>query len=213
MADAVAPSREGLAEWLELSESLHRGIVHAFNNRYTALSAFAELAAMGDEEFTPQRILPAELARLQALTAHLRLLIGDGATAESMEAEPVLQDALALLAHHPRPRTMRCEVERGGAAPVRVPRWAFLRLLMVMVEASRRAAERDGRDHASLQVGSAGDGLVVSIDAPALSAYGESMAALCGGVVAAVGGRVAVSFASLAELRRRERAASAARDD
>jgi hypothetical protein len=192
MTDAADASHAGLAEWLELSESLHRGIVHAF---------------------TPERILPGELVRLQVLNAHLRLLISDEPTAESIEVEPVLQDALALLGHHPRTRTIRCDVQREGAAPVRVPRWAFLRLLMVMVETGRRAAQRDARDHTTLLVGSAGDGLVVSVDAPALSPFGTSMAALCGGVVSATGGRVAVSFASLAAMRRRERAASAADDD
>lgn len=213
MTGSGMPASSALSEWVTLSEALTRGLVHAFNNRFTALSAYAELAAMGDEEFAPAHILPAELLRLQSLNHQLRLLVIDATTPESMEPGSVLDDAVALLAHHPRARTLPCEIVRTASLPpVRAPRWALLRLLMVMIEEARRSAETDGGDHVTLRIGADGDALLVAIDAP-LTGYTAAMASVCHADVSIDAGGVRVRFPSLAALRRRDAAARSSGDD
>ena len=95
-----------------------------------------------------------------------------------MEIGPVLDDAVALHAHHARLRAVRCDVVRADASmPVRAPRWALLRLLLVIVEEGKRSADRADRDVTVLRV----DGDAAWVAAPrgrrrALPAYAAAMA-------------------------------------
>jgi alkylhydroperoxidase/carboxymuconolactone decarboxylase family protein YurZ len=200
---------EGLDEWALLSESLIRGLVHALNNRLTALSAFAELAALGDEEFAPATILPAELVRLHRVSAHFRLLLSEETPAEALEVGALLDDVLALHEHLPRVRTVRCEVVRQGApTPVRVSRWRMLRLLLVLIESGTRVAEARGQERIELHLAPFDDGLLLQVEAAEVTPYARTLAAHCSATIEIEAGRATVRLPSLAALRRRERAAA-----
>ncbi|MDB4879849.1 MAG: hypothetical protein JWL60_1295 [Gemmatimonadetes bacterium] len=192
-----------LGEWVELSDSLLRGLVHSLNNRITALSAFAELAVLGDTEFTAEAVLPGELVRLQQVNMLFRLLVPDDPAPAALEIGPVLADAVALHAHSARLQGVRCDVVRDDQAlPVRAPRWALLRLLVVLLEVGKQTAQRTGRDVTTLRL--SGDEAWVTIHVEgALPAYGAMMAQACGadGVV----GGAEVRMPTLLEVRRRER--------
>lgn len=211
MVDTHTEATEGLAEWVALCEALTRGLLHALNNRITALGAFAELSAMGDEEFTPQRVLPGEMARLQQVNSLFRLLLTEETGPEPLELRPVLEDVLALHAHHPRLRSLRTELAGADAlVPIRVPRWALLRLLLTFVEVAKLGAEERGSDLTLIQV--EGDDRSVVLRActgASGSRYAAAMAELCGATMATVGDETTIALPTLLELRRRERAARA----
>jgi hypothetical protein len=202
-------SREvpGAVEWLALSDDLLAGLVHALNNRVTALSVCAELASFGDKQMLSDGVLVAEVARLQRASALMGLLPARGVV-EALEIGPVLDDAIAMHAHHPRMRAIECTVDaRGSVEPVRVPRWALLRAMLFLVDAAKRAAQASEHGIVTLHV-AAGDG-VVQVRAPAhdkSSVYAAEMAAACGGSLQSEHGALVLSLPSLSEVRRRERA-------
>ena len=206
MPDALQRSYDGLVEWATLSDVLLRGLVHALNNRLTALSAYSELAALGDEEFAPERILPAELKRLQRVNREFRLLIGDSVSAEAMEVTPLLEDAIALYAHQPRMSMIRHVVSREGTStPVRAPRWAIMRLLLVLLDGGARAAEAERRAEVAIRVVAEDETLLIAVARTVATPYAEMMAHQCGATLTTGSGGVEVRLPSLAALRARER--------
>jgi hypothetical protein len=207
MTDRVESLRQdGAAQWVLLSDELLAGLVHSLNNRVTALSVCTELAGLGDTGMLGEG-LPTEVARLQRVSALFGLLPARGHP-EALEIAPVLDDAIALHAHHPRMRGVECvvrvETEMG---PVRVPRWALLRVLLVMLDAAKGAAH--GREHetVTIMLSSADDTVRVraATREPEL-AYAAEMAALCGGSLGQEGQELVLTLPSLSGLRRRERA-------
>jgi signal transduction histidine kinase len=208
----------GADEWLQLADELLAGMVHSLNNRVTALSVCAELVMLGDEEIAADGVLPDEVSRLQRAIALIGLIPARGGAAEAMELAPVLDDAIALHAHHPRLRDIECVVDRtagavGSVQPVRVPRWALLRVLLLMVDAAKTAAAAARRDRVVLHLSSDDASVTVRTITPADGRgglYAASMASRCGGTVAREGEEMVLTLPSLPEVRRRERAASAA---
>lgn len=197
----------GAAEWLALSDELLAGLVHALNNRVTALSVCAELAGFGDKQMLTDGVLLSEVARLQRASALVGLLPARG-LAEALEIAPVLDDAITIHSHHPRMRTVVCSADvRGSMEPVRVPRWALLRALLFVVDAAKAGAHASEQGTVTVRLHSV-DG-VVQVRAPAREiegAYAAEMTSLCGGALAREGGELVLSLPSLTELRRRERA-------
>jgi hypothetical protein len=197
----------GAAEWLALADDLLAGLVHSLNNRVTALSVCAELAGLGDEQMLHDGLLVAEVARLQKASALVALLPARGHP-EALEIGPVLQDAIAIHAHHPRMRTVECTMEVASAPqPVRVPRWALLRVLLILVDAAKGGAHDAQRNSTVLLL--SGDADSVRVHAATRDnggAYGAEMAALCGGALAREDEMLVLTLPSLTELRRRERA-------
>jgi hypothetical protein len=198
----------GAAEWLALSDELLAGLMHSLNNRVTAISVCAELAGLGDEQMLAGGVLVAEASRLQKASALVALLPARG-HAEALEIGPVLHDAVAIHAHHPRTRAVECAVEIADATPpVRVPRWALLRVLLMIVDAAKGGAQ-EGTRGASASVRVTGDAHAVRVQASAregAGVYGAEMAALCGGTLSREDEELVLTLPSLAELRRRERA-------
>jgi len=196
----------GAADWLTLSDELLAGLVHALNNRVTALSVCAELASLGDEQMLGQGVLLDEVGRLQRSAALVGLLPARG-HAEALEVAPVLADAIAIHSHHPRMRVIECTVDApAGMQPVRVPRWALLRLLLVMVDAAKGAALDAPNGSAIVRLTS--DDSAVRIRAVAREcegAYATEMATLCNGVLTRRGTELELCLPSLSEVRRRER--------
>jgi hypothetical protein len=200
------------AQWAELSDALLAGLVHMLNNRVTALSVCAELAAMGDEEMIAGGVLTNEMQRLQRASALIGLMPSRPHQPEALELRPVLDDALALHAHHPRTRLVACDVTMDGAMqPVRAPRWALLRLMLVLVDAAKEAAAESSRG-ASIRLSSDERSARLHVPTPGDGGpYGAAMAALCGGELVRAGDELVLSLPTLLSLRQREREAGAER--
>ena len=200
-----------LASWTELSEALMRGLVHALNNRVAALSALSELVALGDDASTTQRVLPGELARLQQVNVLFRLLLTEELPAEAMELAPVLDDALALHAHHSRLRIVRCDVVREeNILPLRAPRWALLRLLLLLLEHGKQHAESLDAGATVLHVNGTERMVVLTVSAlGAPSPYARDMAERCGATLEFDDGEIIARLPTLLEVRRNERGARA----
>jgi hypothetical protein len=181
-------------------------IQHRLNNRVTALSVCAELSALGDPDAFTDGLLSTEVSRLQRVGALLGLLPVRQQAAEALELGPVLDDAIALYAHHPRARGVTCIVERQGTVePVRVPRWALLRAMLLLVQAATAEGagvdrpvvvlQPDGEAFAQLRVVARGE----------LGPYAAEVVARCDGQVARVGEEVVLTVPTLASLRQQER--------
>jgi hypothetical protein len=210
---ADSPERQrGSAEtddWSTLSDELLQGLVHALNNRVAALSAFVELARFGDEEADPLVVLPAEITQLHRVNSLFGLLPMRGSEPEALELPLVLEDALRVHEHHPRLRGERCEIVREGTPlPVRAPRWALFRVLLLMVHAAKRSGHTvQGRGGAPLRV--VGDASLVRVHVTTAAVASASLLALverCGGQIAREGDELVLTLPSILELRRRERA-------
>ncbi len=199
----------GVHEWMALSDDLLAGLVHALNNRVTAMTACAELLTLGDRQVASDGLLPAEVVRLQRTSALISLLPARETPAEATELAVVLEDAVALHAHHPQLRTVECTVERSGPRQaVRAPRWALLRLLTLLVHAAKSAAGAERLERATLHL--FGDDARVALRAISREGVGDYAAAMverCNGVLEHEGDELTIVLPSLAEVRRRERAA------
>jgi len=203
-----------LDDWSAISNDLLQGLIHALNNRVAALSAFLELGRMGDA-IDPLSELPGETAQLQQLSALFALLPERRTQAEPLELPAALDDAIRLHEHHPRLRAEHCEVRyEGTAVPVRAPRWALVRTLVMLIHAAKRGREAShGPDVASLIVQT--DDSTMSIR---VSVAGEASrdllaaAALAGGSMAREEQQLVFRLPTLSELRRREREARTPRE-
>lgn len=196
-------------DWSTLSDELLHGLVHALNNRVAALSAFVELARFGDDEADPLVVLPAEITQLHRVNSLFGLLPMRGSDPEALELPLVLEDALRMHEHHPRLRGEPCVVVREGTPlPVRAPRWALFRALLMLVHAAKRASDTvQGRGGSPLRV--VGDSSIVSVRVATPAEPSPdllSLAERCGGQCAREGADVVLTLPSILELRRRERA-------
>jgi C4-dicarboxylate-specific signal transduction histidine kinase len=180
--------------------------VHALNNRVSAVSVCAEMAGLADQEAFGTEVLLGEVARLQRVGALIALLPARGRP-EALEVAPVLDDAIALHAHHPRRRGVTCAVQlQASMQPVRAPRWALLRLLTIVVDAAKAGAQDARRDAVTLQLSSDDEAVRVRVATPENGGvYATEMAALCGGALTRHEGELVLTLPSLTELRRRER--------
>jgi hypothetical protein len=196
------PSVHG--EWLTLLEDLLAGVVHASNNNITALSVLMELRAMQDEALD-QPLLAREFARLQAMIAIAGTLSGRSSKTEALELRTVLDMAIGIHAQHRQLRDFECVVHESGVLlPVRVPRSELLRLLLMMIDAAKRA-----RTHGAAVLTLSGDPAQLSFQIASAALPGTEMHAFadaCGGVLQQVGGTLRLELPSLLALRRRERA-------
>lgn len=197
-------SSEG--EWTPLLEDLLRGIVHAMNNRVTALSAFAELAAV-DAETLEVDMLRLEINRLHAVSSLVGVLVSRNNEMEALELSAVLEIALGIHVHHPRMRTVACTMEKTGMVlPVRVPRWALLRLALLMIDAAKRSGV--DTNASAVAVVLSGDDVTVRACVATPEPLGDDateLAALCGGVLRHKNGEALLELPSLLEVRRREK--------
>jgi hypothetical protein len=199
-------SADGAAQWAALNDALLAGLVHMLNNRVTALSVCAELATMGDEQMVTGGVLMTEVRRLQAASAMIGLIPSRSHQLEALELRPVLDDALAVHAHHPRTRLVECAVLADDVMqPVRAPRWALLRLMLVLVDAAKDAAS-DAARSAVFRLTSDEREVRLRIVTPLDGgAYGTEMAAMCGGALSRQGEELVLVMPSLLALRQRER--------
>ncbi|HEX7978247.1 MAG TPA: hypothetical protein VF461_06570 [Gemmatimonadaceae bacterium] len=209
-AISLSTDSSSVDDWPTLSNDLLQGLVHALNNRLAALGALAELARLRDEAVNPLAELPTEVAQLQGLTGLFALLPERRTDAEALELSAVLADAVRLHEHHLRLRAERCEVRyEGTPVPVRAPRWALVRTLVMLVHAAKRSGQAaGGQDGTPIVVRS--DESMVSVcvrtganASPDLIAAGER----AGGEIVREDDLLVFRLPTLMELRRRERLA------
>ena len=194
-------------DWRTISEDLLKGLVHALNNRVAALSAFVELAKLGDEEEDPLTVLPLEIAQLHQVNTLFGLLPQRSAEPEPLELRAVFEEALRLHEHHPRFRAEPVDLTFEGAPnAVRAPRWALMRLLVMLVHAAKREA-RSGRVRGAVVRVHGGD-TTITVRIPTSEASSADLAMLaerCGGRLERTTDELVLTMPSLRELRRRER--------
>jgi hypothetical protein len=197
-------------DWRTISEALLQGLVHALNNRVAALSAFVELARLGDEEGNPLTVLPAEISQLHRVNALFGMLPERKSDPEALELRVVLDDAIRLHEHHPRHRGEQVTMSFEGApAVVRAPRWALVRVLVMLVHAAKRAAASN-QPHEGARLRVRGDDTTIRVHVAAAVQPSADLVALaerCDGSVALEEGELVLRMPSVRELRRREREA------
>jgi len=216
-SDAPSPSPTGSSstdDWPTLSNELLQGLVHALNNRLSALGALMELARLRDERVDPLAELPSEIAQLQGLTGLFALLPERRADAEALELSAALADAVRLHEHHLRLRAERCEVHyEGTPAPVRAPRWALVRTLVMLVHAAKRSGDATSERRAVPIIVRSDESTISVRVSTAADASQDLLAAgeRAGGEVTRQGDLLVFRIPTLGELRRREREARAER--
>lgn len=197
-------------DWATLSNDLLQGLVHALNNRLSALGALMELARLRDETVDPLGELPSEIAQLQGLTGLFALLPERRADAEALELSAAMTDAVRLHAHHLRLRAERCEVRyEGSPPPVRAPRWALVRTLVMLVHAAKRSGEGAGERSAAPIIVRTDESTVYVCVSTSASPSHDLLSAgeRAGGEFTREDGLLVFRLPTLAELRRREREA------
>ena len=210
--DAPTPSASSSPadDWTSISNDLLLGLIHALNNRVAALGAFVELARLGDARVDPLVELPIEVTQLQAFGGMLALLPERQTNAEALELTALLDEAVRLHEHHPRLRAERCEVRyEGTTPPVRAPRWALGRTLIMLVHAAKRSGKStQGQGRTPIIVRS--DESTVSVrvtEGATVSPDLLAAAERAGGEIIREDEDLIFRLPSLAELRRREREA------
>lgn len=192
--------------WTVLGEELLRGLVHAANNRVTALSAYAELAGLEGESLDPA-MLRQEVRRLHQVTTMIGVLATRTSTSEALEVRVALEQALALHAHHPRTGMTACTIAPSGLLlPVRVRPWALLRLLLLMVDTAKGEGETGGAPPAVIHLSGDEAEILVSVSATTpLRSPATSLARLCGGALTYSANVAELRLPSLLALRASER--------
>lgn len=195
-------------DWRTISDELLQGLVHALNNRVAALSAFVELAKLGDEEGNPVTVLPAEINQLHQVNTLFGMLPERKSDPEALELGSVLDDAIRLHEHHPRLRGVLVTVAlEGSPAVVRAPRWVLVRALVMLVHSAKLAAGyRRTAEGAALRI--LANDATVSVHADTSTDPSADLMALaerCHGSVEREGGQLVLRMPSVRELRRRER--------
>jgi hypothetical protein len=158
-----SPEHIRLVSWTELADALVRGLAHALSNRVAALMALMDLGP-GDLSADESQLFPREIDRLQDINRLLKLLPADiHARVEAVLPRDVLSDAIALMSVHPRGKEIDFQLQIANDQPVRVERWALLRLLLIILEAARESALARGAHRVDVSIG--GDEQLVTVTA------------------------------------------------
>lgn len=131
------------ARWLELQDELLRGVTHALSNRIATVSAAAYMLDHADIDcHEAAESLRTETERMDALLQLLRLLPAhDDSSFEPVAPIDVVEQAVALHAHHPDLRDVTVTVSQGAnVLPVLVEPHAFLQALLLAITAAKRTA-------------------------------------------------------------------------
>lgn len=196
-------SATALEEWAHHVECVLRGVAHALNNRAAALSAVIELSRdPEDEPSVTGAILGTELERVRDLTAAVRTIGAPRAGTEAFAPRDAAMEAKAVLALHADQRDRNVLIDADAAPPIRMPRWMFVRALIVLAASASRGA-RDTK----IAVVEEGEWLVTHVDsavAPStgITPYVEELARAMGGEPLPT--RHGFRVPTLAALRQRE---------
>lgn len=206
MSDPVPSPAEA---WLEVSDGLVSGVHHALNNRVAAVSALAQLLALGGAPSPDtEHALLDEVGRFEGTLRLLRLLPRDPEGVPiPLHLPELLPEVLALVALHREIREVRYDVHGDpDVLPLVAEESALLRALLVLLV---RAGEAARSGEVSVRYG--GDERFVVLE---VLVEGASGGAPDGGIAATfaeVGGEVRaleagweVRMPTLLEVRSRE---------
>jgi len=140
-----SPTHEGVEEWLDLVDHALQGVHHGLNNRIGSLSAVVELYQLGDlpSDGSGFASLAADLTRLTDCNRVLRLLPRDSIVGEeALILDDVLADVLAIHRYLHDARDVAVTiVPTRYVEPVRVERWALVRVLTLLLADAKRLAK------------------------------------------------------------------------
>jgi hypothetical protein len=195
-APTAQPPQEGVEEWLDLVDQALQGLHHALNNRIGSLSALVELFQLGDlpPDGTGFDSLAADLARLGDCNRMVRLLPRDAVIGEEpLILDDVLADVFAIhrFLHDVRDLQVTI-VPTRYVEPVRVERWALVRVLTLLLADAKRLANEsssvvravtESDEHWVRVEFRVGSPLVAEVPRSARGRYAEAVAAMFGGTV------------------------------
>jgi hypothetical protein len=143
----TAPT-EGIEEWIELVDQALQGLHHALNNRIGSLSALVELHQLGDlpADNSGFESLTADLTRLSDCNRMIRLLPRDAVVGEEpLILDDVLADVFVIHRYLHDARELQVTVAPTRyVEPVRVERWALVRVLTMLLRDAKRLAKETG---------------------------------------------------------------------
>src|SRR6185312_12853310 len=143
---ARTPSDDGIEEWLSLVDEVLQGLHHALNNRIGSLSALVELYQLGDlpPDGSGFESLAADLTRLSDCNRIVRLLPRDAVPGEEpLIIDDVLADVFAIHRFLHEVRDLQVTiVPTLYVEPVRVERWALVRVLTLLLNDAKRLAKQ-----------------------------------------------------------------------
>lgn len=233
--EGPTPARVWGDQWLRVSEKVLKGLNHQLTNRVASLEAVVGIFQDG-EPFEPEMFvaLAQEVTRLNQLLQLFRCMPAEPfASAEPVRLQDIVPQVLELHGHHSDLRGIAVDVDADFEThPLLVRPSALLRCLLVVLEAGAGNALRAGTS-APLRMAYSGDATWVRVVIEAPQPEGQPIFTGEGSLVHAV--RSALAHASaevgvtvinaqageriiyelrlptLAESRRREREAAAAR--
>lgn len=146
--DGLTPRNAGVEEWLALVDEVLQGLHHALNNRIGSLSALVELYQLGDlpPDGSGFESLAADLTRLSECNRIVRLLPRDSVPGEEpLILDDVLADVFAIHRYLHEIRDLQVTiVPTRYVEPVRVERWALVRVLTLLLNDAKRLAKQTG---------------------------------------------------------------------
>jgi hypothetical protein len=142
------PPVEGVEEWLDLVDEALQGLHHALNNRIGSLSALVELHQLGDLPADGSGFdnVGADLTRLGECNRVVRLLPRDAVPGEEpLILDDVLADVFAIHRFLHENRDLQVTiVPTRYVEPVRVERWALVRVLTLLLNDAKRLGRQTG---------------------------------------------------------------------
>lgn len=195
--------------WLGMSDRLIAGMVHALNNRITALDATVVTWEPGDDAAELVASLRSELERLKSTVSLLRLVGGEpNAASEAVDVRELVDSAVLLVSHHPAHRHVSAVTTVAESAmPVRLRARRAIHALAVLID----VAQIEG---GVIAVDISGDAEHTTVRVPAGSEEGiETAVAAAHAIIASEFGsatreqdHLALALPTLAAVRKRERA-------
>jgi hypothetical protein len=207
---AALGTEEGVLEWLDVVDQALQGLHHALNNRIGSLSAVVELYQLGGAapDSAGFENLAADLKRLEECNRVMRLLPQDAVVGEeSLILDDVIADVLAIHRYLHDVRDVQVTiVPTRYVEPVRVERWAAVRVLTLLLNDAKRLAKASG---AAVRVSTESDEQwvrvefrvgtppVVDVPVSARGRYAELVAEGFGGLVTRKTGAVELRLPTL----------------
>lgn len=202
-----------LEDWLALLDQALQGLHHALNNRIGTLSALVELTELKElpADGSAAKRAASDLERLEECNKVVHLLRRDHAAGEeALMLDDVLDDAYAIhrYLHDVRDVQVTAAPEKAGE-PVRVERWALVRVLTLLLYDARRLAKRLDKlvrtstrsdehwVHVEFRVGGENHDSIGEVPESTSGRYAESVATAFGGDVQRSAGAVVVRVPTL----------------